>query len=248
MKKTRLWTSTIAAAALAFGGVLSAAPGQAAGTLTVGSGSITATLGTDQVVYFCATSVSATTCDGTNNLYSGLSSGTYADGTSVMRRSPFGAVPLPTGTYNVAIVESPPAPGSPFNVASETNVLIGSGGGGGTSSDTATSAPVEVSMSLDLTASGASCKEGSAATGTVGQWLTLPGADDCTSTTRSDAKLLGWSTSKDFPITIAQRQVSNGWGSYELTNESGEVTAVFIPAGGATFVSSGNSLFPIWAR
>lgn len=121
------------------------------------------------------------------------------------------------------------------------------GGNSDSSSSAADSQPVEASLSLDLAASGASCKSGSAATGFVGTWLTLPSADDCTSTTRSDAKLLGWSTSKDFPVEIAQRQVSNGWGAYEMTNESGRVTAVFIPAGKATFVSGSNSLYPIWA-
>lgn len=133
--------------------------------------------------------------------------------------------------------------------ATVTSILTvtGGGGGGGTSSGTAASTPVEVSLSLDLAASGASCREGSAASGLVGTWLTLPGAPDCTSTTAPSAKLLGWATRADFPVEIAQRQINNGWGTYELFNEEGQMTAVFIPAGGATFVSASTSLHPIWA-
>ena len=124
----------------------------------------------------------------------------------------------------------------------------GSGGSGSASSAAAASAPVEVSLSLDLAASGASCTEGSAASGSVGTWLTLPGADDCTSTTTPNAKLLGWATSADFPVAIAQRQINNGWGTYELFDSEGRMTAVFIPAGQATFVSGPNSLHPVWAK
>ena len=123
----------------------------------------------------------------------------------------------------------------------------GGGGGGGTSSAAAASTPVEVSLSLDLAASGASCKEGSAASGLVGTWLALPSAGDCTSKTAPDAKLLGWATTADFPVEIAQRQVRNGWGAYEMFDNEGRMTAVFIPAGQATFVSGSNSLYPIWA-
>lgn len=176
---------------------------------------------------------------------SGDGSVTVTEGLQVIDLTIPGAANLPAGTYDIFLKNTAT---TPAGVIAQSTSAISIGGGGGTSSDSAEFQPVEVSFALDLAASGASCKAGSGATGTVGQWLTLPGADDCTSTTRSDAKLLGWSTSKDFPVTIAQRQVTNGWGTYELTNESGVVTAVFIPAGGATFVSSGNSLFPIWAR
>lgn len=122
------------------------------------------------------------------------------------------------------------------------------GGGGGTSSAAAASAPVEVSLSLDLAASGASCTEGSAASGTTGSWLKLPGAGDCSSKTEPKATLLGWATTADFPVEIAQRQIRNGWGAYEMFDSEGRMTAVFIPAGQATFVSGPNSLHPVWAK
>lgn len=123
----------------------------------------------------------------------------------------------------------------------------GSGGDDNSASLPAQSQPGQATFTWDLKNSDATCKEGSTATGTVGTWLRLPSADDCTSTTRSNAKLLGWSTSKDFPAALAQRQVSNGLGAYELKDETGQVIAVFVPAGQATFVSNSNSLHPIWS-
>lgn len=106
--------------------------------------------------------------------------------------------------------------------------------------------PVAAQLSLGATAnSGFTCKDGSSVSGYVGQWLALP--TDCSLPVRSNAKLLGWSTSADFPVAIAQRQVDKGWGTYELTNDAGQLTAVFIPAGHAALVSGGNTLHPIWS-
>lgn len=106
--------------------------------------------------------------------------------------------------------------------------------------------PVAAQLSLGAAAnSGFTCKDGSSVSGYVGQWLALP--TDCTLPARSNAKLLGWSTSADFPVAIAQRQVDQGWGAYELTNEAGQLTAVFIPAGHSALVSGGNTLHPIWS-
>jgi hypothetical protein len=157
-------------------------------------------------------------------------------------------VNLPAGGYYIILAEHNPG----FNTQSALISIGGGGGGGGTnnggtSSGAAASAPVEVSLSLDLATSDASCTGGSSATGVMGTWLTLPGASDCTSQTTPDANLLGWVTTADFPVDIAQRQIDNGWGAYELFNEEGRMTAVFIPAGQATFVSGPNSLHPIWA-
>jgi len=86
-----------------------------------------------------------------------------------------------------------------------------------------------------------------------GTWIQLPAANECnddaSSTGRSGEadELLGWATTPDFPTDIAQRQVNNGWGAYELFDESGALSAVFIPAGGWTQASSDTSLFPIWS-
>ena len=83
-----------------------------------------------------------------------------------------------------------------------------------------------------------------------GAWMRLPSAEECSdqTTQRSAAgALLGWATSSDFPVEIAQRQINNRWGAYELFNSAGVVTAVFIPAGGWTKASADTRLFPIWA-
>lgn len=107
--------------------------------------------------------------------------------------------------------------------------------------------PATASLTLDRADSGARCIEGSTVSGLVGQWVTLPTSSDCTSTTVPDARLLGWATTPGFPVEIAQRQIDNGWGAYELIDDAGALRAVFIPVGGATFLSSSNTLHPIWA-
>jgi hypothetical protein len=79
-------------------------------------------------------------------------------------------------------------------------------------------------------------------------WIRLPSADECTfsgSSAAASPQLLGWATRADFPLSIAERQVTNGWGAYELTNNEGQITAVFIPAGGWTAQTAPGVLFPI---
>ena len=84
-----------------------------------------------------------------------------------------------------------------------------------------------------------------------GAWVQLPDAGDCMITTRttdSQPTLLGWATNADFPIDIAQRQVDNGWGAYETFNSNGQLTGVFIPAGGYTLISNDTNLYPIFSN
>jgi len=81
--------------------------------------------------------------------------------------------------------------------------------------------------------------------GVQGTWITLPSSDDCSASAEPKARVLGWATSPDFPVGIAQRQVDNGWGAYELFDDDGRMTAVFIPAGGATLLSGSTNLYPI---
>jgi len=88
-----------------------------------------------------------------------------------------------------------------------------------------------------------------------GPWVRLPAADDCSieSTARvgsldDESELLGWATTPDFSVDLAQRQVENGWGAYETFDSSGDLSAVFIPAGGWAQASSDTSLFPIWEQ
>ena len=80
-------------------------------------------------------------------------------------------------------------------------------------------------------------------------WLTLPTAQECTPpATKPKATLLGWSTTPDFPIAIAKRQVDNGYAAYETTDKDGLITSLFIPAGGQTYLTWNNTLYPIWSE
>ena len=75
-------------------------------------------------------------------------------------------------------------------------------------------------------------------------WVQIP---DSTQVSKPGYRLLGWSTTADFSENIAQRQVDRGWGVYEVFDETGRITAVFIPAGGHAFLTGDASLHPIWA-
>ena len=59
--------------------------------------------------------------------------------------------------------------------------------------------------------------------------------------------LLGWSTDKNFPVDIAQRQVDNNWGAYETHDDDGRITSVFIPVGHHANITSDTQLHAIWS-
>jgi hypothetical protein len=123
----------------------------------------------------------------------------------------------------------------------------GGGGGGGGSSSSSSSTPVTETLSLSVAASGATCTGGNP-TGYSGSWLTLPSADQCSQsgpTAKPGAKLLGWSTSANFPIARAQAQIDKKWGAIDEVIDG--VRMIFIPAGQAVFVSGSNNLFPVWS-
>jgi hypothetical protein len=116
---------------------------------------------------------------------------------------------------------------------------------GGGSSQSSTPQVFELSLSPG---DGTTCVTASQ-TGVGGTWVTLPGASDCTPpASKAGASLLGWATTPNFPVAIAQRQINNGWGTYESYNEAEQLVAVFIPAGRATYVSGSNNLYAIWNK
>lgn len=85
-----------------------------------------------------------------------------------------------------------------------------------------------------------------------GVWMRTPSVSDCAWMSSVDgagsselSQLLGWATTPDFPVELAKRQVNNGWGAYELTDDDGAVTGVFIPAGAKTHVSADATLYAI---
>jgi hypothetical protein len=95
--------------------------------------------------------------------------------------------------------------------------------------------------------SGTSCTASVSAI--VGTWVTLPSLERCTlNAPPVVTSFLGWSTSPDFPVNVAQRQVDMGWGAYEIFDSEGRLSSVFIPVGGATLISSPGTLHAIWSR
>jgi hypothetical protein len=131
------------------------------------------------------------------------------------------------------------------NADGSFTIVVGSGGGGSSSSAAAEPQIVEISLTPE---DGTTCRH-SSQPGTAGTWMSLPGADDCTPpASKAGATLLGWATSPNFPVAIAKRQVDNGWGAYETFNDEGQLTGVFIPAGGATFLSGAGKLYTIWSE
>lgn len=115
-------------------------------------------------------------------------------------------------------------------------------------SPTATAAPAMV-LAFDLP-EGVACNFDSVEA-SRGAWIELPTAGDCTITSRGgseDPSLLGWATKEDFPVDIAERQVANNWGAYETFGDDGQLTGVFIPAGGYTAVTGDTNLYPIWSE
>lgn len=96
-----------------------------------------------------------------------------------------------------------------------------------------------------------------------GAWVRLPSAAECAPVAQAptpmsgssggmspsaEPLLLGWATIPDFPVELAQRQVANGWGAYELTDENGQLTAVFIPAGNWAALAGDAQFFPVWSE
>jgi len=102
-------------------------------------------------------------------------------------------------------------------------------------------------LSLDFGPIPASCTRGNPS-GVQGTWVTLPTADQCSQTSpdaHSDARMLGSSTSPNFPAATAQSQVDKDWGV--MDDSISGVRMIFIPAGNSTLLSGDNTLFSIWS-
>lgn len=57
-------------------------------------------------------------------------------------------------------------------------------------------------------------------------------------------RFLGWSTSPDFPVSVAAKQVAAGWGVVDDVFNGERM--IFIPVGGSAYVSADNHLYAIW--
>ena len=121
-----------------------------------------------------------------------------------------------------------------------------------TSSDSAgeaSSGSAIKSVRISLTEPEGSVCDADSVSGLAGTWVQLPATSDCLPPDGSaESEFLGWATDSDFPVAIAQRQVDNGWGAYETKDEAGQLTGVFIPAGGSTFLTNDTNLYPIWSN
>lgn len=120
-------------------------------------------------------------------------------------------------------------------------------GGAGAGSSSGVLSPQRQVFSLSFVAADGTVCATTAQSGEAGTWMPLPVDGQCTPpASNPNARLLGWATSPDFPLAIARRQVDNGWGAYEMHSADGQLTGVFIPAGGSTFVSASGNLHPIF--
>lgn len=83
-------------------------------------------------------------------------------------------------------------------------------------------------------------------TGGIGSWVTLPIPNNPPASS-PNSTFLGWATYEGFPIEIAQRQIDNGWGAYEVFAGNGSLRGVFIPAGGSARIAAPEGLYPVWS-
>ena len=125
-------------------------------------------------------------------------------------------------------------------------VMYSGGGSSGSSSSGAASAPTTVDISIDL--EGLELPDGWNPTVELGDWIRLPAASEIVATESNAGKtLLGYATTSNFPVAIAQRQIDNGWGPYEIRDAEGRLSSIFIPAGQPILISAAPTLHPIWA-
>jgi YVTN family beta-propeller protein len=120
----------------------------------------------------------------------------------------------------------------------------GSSGGGGGS---ARAVPQVVSVDLDLEA--AELPAASSQSAILGSWYQLPASADVVGVGENAGKtFLGVATREDFPVAIAQRQVDNGWGVYEIYDADGRLESVFILAGKSLHLTAAPRLHAIWSQ
>ena len=105
-------------------------------------------------------------------------------------------------------------------------------------------ATVDISIVLD----GLELPDGWNPTVELGDWAPLPAASEIVATEGNVGKtLLGYATTSNFPAAVAQRQVNNGWGPYEIRDAEGRLSSIFISAGQPILISAAPTLYPIWA-
>ena len=122
-----------------------------------------------------------------------------------------------------------------------------SSGGAGAGGGSARAVPQVVSVDLDLEA--AELPASGSQSATLGSWYQLPASADVVGVGENAGKtFLGVATREDFPVAIAQRQVDNGWGVYEIYDADGRLASVFIPAGKSLHLTAVPRLHAIWSQ
>jgi len=82
--------------------------------------------------------------------------------------------------------------------------------------------------------------------GTGGSWVSLPTPTNPPAMS-PNSTFLGWATYEEFPVAIAQRQIDNGWGAYEVFRDDGSIRGVFIPVEGSACITASGIMYPIWS-
>ena len=104
-----------------------------------------------------------------------------------------------------------------------------------------------VSVDLDLEA--AELPASWSQSSILGSWRQLPASADVVGVGENAGKtFLGVATREDFPVAIAQRQVDNGWGAYEIYDADGRLASGFIPAGKSLHLTAVPRLHAIWSQ
>jgi len=111
----------------------------------------------------------------------------------------------------------------------------------GDSSGGASTASLALTRTLQLNNVDGNCPGAPSVSGQDQTWAQLPSAEQCQATGQ---ELLGWSTSAAFPRDVALEQFQKDWGA--IDGEFDGQRMIFVPAGGFTFLSNDNRLYPIW--
>ena len=117
--------------------------------------------------------------------------------------------------------------------------------------DAPNSPAVPLQLSLQMSA-GLQCSMPGQVPGesTEGAWVRLPSASDCFESTFEGrdigTRLLGWATTPAFPSDLALVHAQGSDTAMELRDNTGHITAVFIPAGGWVHMTGNTRLYPIW--
>ena len=150
-------------------------------------------------------------------------------------------------TYGNGLFVAVAYTGTGNRVMTSGSVASGGAGAGAGGSGSARALPQVVSVDLDLEA--AELPASLSQSATIGSWYQLPASADVVGVGENAGKtFLGVATREDFPVAIAQRQVDNGWGAYEIYDADGRLASVFIPAGMSLHLTAVPRLHAIWSQ